>query len=361
MIETKFLKNVLIFIYLAMKKKEDLIEQDLKTEGLDSEANLRPQKLIYFIGQQNVKNNLSIYIQAALQRNEPIDHILLYGPPGLGKTTLANIIAKEMGVNIKMTSGPVIERAGDLAAILTNLKEKDILFIDEIHRLNRSVEEILYPALEDFALDILIGKGPSARSIRIDLPKFTLIGATTRTGLITSPLRSRFGVISRIGYYNEEELQQIIVRSALILGIKIEESASWEIAKRSRGTPRIANRLLKRVRDYAQIEGEGIISEKIAIFALKKMGIDDQGLCEIDKRLLLTIIDKFKGGPVGLDTLSASLNEDKETICDVHEPYLLQKGFLARTSQGRKITEIAYRYFAQHKYQPSGDDNSTLF
>ncbi|HOF03510.1 MAG TPA: Holliday junction branch migration DNA helicase RuvB [Atribacterota bacterium] len=344
-----------------MNKKEDLIEKDLKTESLDSEANLRPQKLLHFIGQQNVKGNLSIYIRAALQRDEPIDHILLYGPPGLGKTTLANIIAKEMSVNIKMTSGPVIERAGDLAAILTNLKEKEVLFIDEIHRLNRSVEEILYPALEDFALDILIGKGPSARSIRIDLPKFTLIGATTRTGLITSPLRSRFGVISRIGYYNEEELHQIIVRSAVILDIKIEESASREIAKRSRGTPRIANRLLKRVRDYAQIEGEGIISDEIALFALKNMGIDDQGLCDIDKRLLLVILDKFKGGPVGLDTLAASLNEDKETICDVHEPYLLQKGFLARTPQGRRTTEMAYNYFSLHRYSLEDDDNATLF
>ena len=344
-----------------MNKKEDLLEKDLKKESLESEANLRPQKLLHFIGQQNVKNNLSIYIRAALQRDEAIDHILLYGPPGLGKTTLANIIAREMAVNIKMTSGPVIERAGDLAAILTNLKEKEVLFIDEIHRLNRSVEEILYPALEDFALDILIGKGPSARSIRIDLPKFTLIGATTRTGLITSPLRSRFGVISRIGYYNEDELHQIITRSAVILDIKIEERAAREIARRSRGTPRIANRLLKRVRDYAQIEGQGTISDKIALFALKNMGIDDQGLCDIDKRLLLVIMNKFKGGPVGLDTLSASLNEDKETICDVHEPFLLQKGFLTRTPQGRKTTETAYRYFSQYRHKIDEDDNSTLF
>lgn len=344
-----------------MRKKEDLIDQDLKKEGIESEANLRPLKLIQFIGQKNVKDNLSVYIQAALKRNEPIDHILLYGPPGLGKTTLANIIAREMGVNIKMTSGPVIERAGDLAAILTNLKEKDILFIDEIHRLNRSVEEILYPALEDFALDILIGKGPSARSIRIDLPKFTLIGATTRTGLITSPLRSRFGVISRVGYYHDEELQQIIVRSAAILKIKIEEKASMEIARRSRGTPRIANRLLKRIRDYAQIEGKGIVSHDIAMFALKNMGIDNLGLCEIDKRLLLTIIDKFNGGPVGLGTLAASINEDKETVCDVHEPFLLQKGFLARTPQGRKTTEIAYQYFVKNQRQLMEKRNNSLF
>ena len=344
-----------------MSKKEDLIDQDLKQEGSESEVNLRPQKLVNFIGQKNLKDNFSVYIQAALQRNEPIDHILLYGPPGLGKTTLANIIAREMGVNIKMTSGPVIERAGDLAAILTNLKEKDILFIDEIHRLNRSVEEILYPALEDFALDILIGKGPSARSIRIDLPKFTLIGATTRTGLITSPLRSRFGVISRVGYYQAEDLQKIIIQSAAILKIKIEKNASIEIAGRSRGTPRIANRLLKRIRDYAQIEGEGVISQDIAVFALKNMGIDNFGLCDIDKRLLLTILNKFKGGPVGLGTLAASINEDKETICDVHEPYLLQKGFLARTPQGRKTTEMAYRYFHQNKYHQQKGDNSTLF
>ena len=344
-----------------MNRKEDLIEQDLKKEAIESEVNLRPLKLVHFIGQKSVKENLSVYIQAALKRNEPIDHILLYGPPGLGKTTLANIIAREMGVNIKMTSGPVIERAGDLAAILTNLKEKDILFIDEIHRLNRSVEEILYPALEDFALDILIGKGPSARSIRIDLPKFTLIGATTRTGLITSPLRSRFGVISRIGYYHDEELQEIIIRSAAILKIKIEKNASLEISRRSRGTPRIANRLLKRIRDYAQIEGKGVISQDIAVFALKNMGIDNLGLCEIDKRLLLTILNRFKGGPVGLGTLAASINEDKETICDVHEPYLLQKGFLSRTPQGRKTTEMAYRYFYQKEYLQSNKGDCSLF
>ncbi|MDD2353152.1 MAG: Holliday junction branch migration DNA helicase RuvB [Atribacterota bacterium] len=344
-----------------MIEKEDLISCDLKKEGTETEINLRPKLLKQFIGQRSVKDNLNIYIKAALQRDEPIDHILLYGPPGLGKTTLANIIAREMGVNIKMTSGPVIERAGDLAAILTNLKEKDVLFIDEIHRLNRSVEEILYPALEDFALDILIGKGPSARSIRIDLPKFTLIGATTRTGLITSPLRSRFGVISRMGYYHENELKEIINRTAIILNIEIEDKACLEIARRSRGTPRIANRLLKRIRDFAQIEGEGIISENIANFALKNMGIDNNGLCEIDKRLLLIIINRFKGGPVGLGTLAASINEDKDTICDVHEPYLLQKGFLSRTPQGRRTTEMAYKYFQENYSNLLEGDSSSLF
>ncbi|MDI9596646.1 MAG: Holliday junction branch migration DNA helicase RuvB [Candidatus Caldatribacteriota bacterium] len=344
-----------------MIEKEDLISCDLKKEGTETEINLRPKLLKQFIGQRSVKDNLNIYIKAALQRDEPIDHILLYGPPGLGKTTLANIIAREMGVNIKMTSGPVIERAGDLAAILTNLKEKDVLFIDEIHRLNRSVEEILYPALEDFALDILIGKGPSARSIRIDLPKFTLIGATTRTGLITSPLRSRFGVISRMGYYHENELKEIINRTATILNIEIEDKACLEIARRSRGTPRIANRLLKRIRDFAQIEGEGIISENIANFALKNMGIDNNGLCEIDKKLLLIIINRFKGGPVGLGTLAASINEDKDTICDVHEPYLLQKGFLSRTPQGRRTTEMAYKYFQENYSNLLEGDSSSLF
>jgi Holliday junction DNA helicase RuvB len=344
-----------------MIEKEDLISCDLKKEGTETEINLRPKLLKQFIGQRSVKDNLNIYIKAALQRDEPIDHILLYGPPGLGKTTLANIIAREMGVNIKMTSGPVIERAGDLAAILTNLKEKDVLFIDEIHRLNRSVEEILYPALEDFALDILIGKGPSARSIRIDLPKFTLIGATTRTGLITSPLRSRFGVISRMGYYHENELKEIINRTAIILNIEIEDKACLEIARRSRGTPRIANRLLKRIRDFAQIEGEGIISENIANFALKNMGIDNNGLCEIDKKLLLIIINRFKGGPVGLGTLAASINEDKDTICDVHEPYLLQKGFLSRTPQGRRTTEMAYKYFQENYSNLLEGDSSSLF
>ncbi|MBU4510836.1 Holliday junction branch migration DNA helicase RuvB, partial [bacterium] len=265
------------------------------------------------------------------------------------KTTLAYIISNEMGVNIKMTSGPVIERAGDLAAIITNLQENDVLFIDEIHRLNRAVEEILYPAMEDYELDILIGKGPSARSIRISLPKFTLIGATTRTGLITSPLRSRFGVITRVGYYQENELEQVVIRSSKILKVQISKEAVEKIAERSRGTPRIANRLLRRLRDYAQIKGEGVINQEIADYGLKMMEIDDFGLCGIDKKLLLTIVEKFSGGPVGLQTLAASISEDTDTICDVYEPYLLQKGFLHRTPKGRVATDLTYKYFGKKR------------
>ncbi len=326
-------------------KKESTIDLGLRKEEPDLDINLRPRLFAEFIGQENIRKNFKIYISAARKRKEPIDHILLYGPPGLGKTTLAYIISNEMGVNIKMTSGPVIERAGDLAAIITNLQENDVLFIDEIHRLNRAVEEILYPAMEDFELDILIGKGPSARSIRISLPKFTLIGATTRTGLITSPLRSRFGVITRVGYYEEKELEQIVMRSAQILKVEVAQVAAKKIAERSRGTPRIANRLLRRLRDYAQIKGEGVITEEIADFGLAMMEIDNFGLCDIDKKLLLTIIEKFSGGPVGLQTLAASISEDADTISDVYEPYLLQKGFLQRTPKGRVATDLAYKYF----------------
>lgn len=328
-------------------KKEKTIDLGLRKEEPDLDINLRPRFFSEFIGHENIKKNFKIYISAAQKRKEPIDHILLYGPPGLGKTTLAYIISNEMGVNIKMTSGPIIERAGDLAAIITNLQENDILFIDEIHRLNRAVEEILYPAMEDFELDILIGKGPSARSIRISLPKFTLIGATTRTGLITSPLRSRFGVITRVGYYQEEELEEIVMRSSRILKIEIIREAAKKIAERSRGTPRIANRLLRRLRDYAQIKGHGVITVEIANFGLEMMEIDNYGLCDIDKKLLQTIVDKFSGGPVGLQTLAASISEDADTICDVYEPYLLQRGFLHRTPKGRVATELTYEYFGK--------------
>jgi len=332
-----------------MEFKEKTIDLGLRKEEPDLDINLRPKFFKEFIGQENIRKNFKIYISAAQKRKEPIDHILLYGPPGLGKTTLAYIISNEMGVNIKMTSGPVIERAGDLAAIITNLQENDVLFIDEIHRLNRVVEEILYPAMEDFELDILIGKGPSARSIRISLPKFTLIGATTRTGLITSPLRSRFGVITRVGYYQENELEKIVIRSAEILNVKITEEAATKISLRSRGTPRIANRLLRRLRDYAQIKGEGIINKEIADYGLEMMEIDNFGLCSIDKKLLLTIIEKYSGGPVGLQTLAASISEDTDTICDVYEPYLLQKGFLHRTPKGRVATDLTYEYFGKKK------------
>lgn len=330
-----------------MEFKEKAIDLGLRKEEPDLDLNLRPKFFKEFIGQESIRTNFNIYISAARKRKEPIDHILLYGPPGLGKTTLAYIISNEMGVNIKMTSGPVIERAGDLAAIITNLQENDVLFIDEIHRLNRAVEEILYPAMEDFELDILIGKGPSARSIRISLPKFTLIGATTRTGLITSPLRSRFGVITRVGYYQENELEQIVIRSSKILKVKMTEEAAKKISLRSRGTPRIANRLLRRLRDYAQIKGEGIINKEIADYGLEMMEIDDFGLCNIDRKLLLTIIEKFSGGPVGLQTLAASISEDMDTICDVYEPYLLQKGFLHRTPKGRVATDLTYKYFGK--------------
>jgi len=332
-----------------MEFKEKAIDLGLRKEEPDLDVNLRPKSFKEFIGQENIRKNFKIYISAARKRGEPIDHILLYGPPGLGKTTLAYIISNEMRVNIKMTSGPVIERAGDLAAIITNLQENDVLFIDEIHRLNRAVEEILYPAMEDFELDILIGKGPSARSIRISLPKFTLIGATTRTGLITSPLRSRFGVITRVGYYQENELEQIVIRSSQILKVKITEEAAKNIALRSRGTPRIANRLLRRLRDYAQIKGEGVINKEIADYGLEMMEIDDGGLCSIDKKLLLTIIEKFSGGPVGLQTLAASISEDTDTISDVYEPYLLQKGFLHRTPKGRVATDLTYEYFGKKR------------
>lgn len=316
--------------------------ENIEEERLEN--TLRPKTLKEYIGQDKVKENLKVYIEAAKKRGEPLDHVLLYGPPGLGKTTLSNIISNEMNSNIKITSGPAIEKPGDLAALLTNLSEFDVLFIDEIHRLNKNVEEILYPALEDFTLDIIIGKGPSARSIRLDLPKFTLIGATTRAGSLTTPLRDRFGIVSRLELYTPEQLDEIVKRSASILGVKINEAASFEIARRSRGTPRIANRILKRVRDYASVLGDGEVTLEIAKIALNKLEIDEMGLDETDRKILETIITKYNGGPVGLETLAATIGEEVETIEDVYEPYLMQQGFVSRTPRGRIAMKDAYMH-----------------
>ena len=324
---------------------ENLISPNVVDEMESQQENvLRPKTLSEYIGQTKVKENMKIYIEAAKKREEPLDHVLLYGPPGLGKTTLANIISHEMNSNLKITSGPAIEKPGDLAALLTNLSEFDVLFIDEIHRLNKSVEEILYPALEDFTLDIIIGKGPSARSIRLDLPKFTLIGATTRSGALTTPLRDRFGIVERLELYNADELTTIVKRSANILDIAIENNAAVEIAKRSRGTPRIANRLLKRVRDYASVLGNGTITLDIAKIALNKLDIDDIGLDSIDRRLLTTMIEKYKGKPVGIETLATTLGEEVTTIEDVYEPYLIQIGYISRTPRGRIALPEAYKH-----------------
>ena len=322
-----------------------MIETNLMEEDIKIEGSLRPQTLVDYIGQTKVKDNLKIYIEAAKQRGDALDHVLFYGPPGLGKTTLAGIIANEMGVHMKVTSGPAIEKPGEMAAILNNLQEGDLLFVDEIHRLNRQVEEVLYPAMEDYAIDIMIGKGATARSIRLDLPRFTRVGATTRAGLLTAPLRDRFGMIHRLEFYTVEQLQVIIIHSARILGVEIEQKGALELARRSRGTPRLANRILKRVRDFAQVKYDGVITEEIAKTALDLMDVDRMGLDHVDRNILLTMINKFKGGPVGLDTLAAAIGEDAGTIEDVYEPYLIQNGFLNRTPRGRMVTDTAYHHF----------------
>ena len=325
-----------------MKKRiitTENLEEDLKIEN-----HLRPQLLKDYIGQEKAKETLKVYIEAAKSRKESLDHVLFYGPPGLGKTTLAGIIANEMNVNLKITSGPAIEKPGEMAAILNNLQEGDVIFVDEIHRLNRQVEEVLYPAMEDYAIDIMIGKGANARSIRLDLPKFTLVGATTRAGMLTAPLRDRFGVVQRLEFYTEKELQTIILRSAQVLDVEIEPNGALEMAKRSRGTPRLANRLLKRVRDFAQVKYDGVITEEVANYALDLLDVDKFGLDHNDRNILLTIIEKFQGGPVGLDTLAASVGEDAGTIEDVYEPYLLKNGFIQRTPKGRVATERTYHH-----------------
>ena len=315
------------------------LEEDIKIEG-----ELRPLSLKEYIGQEKTKQTLEIYIKAAKERGEPLDHVLFYGPPGLGKTTLAGIIANEMGVNMKVTSGPAIEKPGEMAAILNSLQENDVLFVDEIHRLNRQVEEVLYPAMEDYAIDIMIGKGAGARSIRLNLPKFTLVGATTRAGMLTAPLRDRFGVVNRLEFYSDQELKTIVLRSAKVLNVEIEEEGALELARRSRGTPRLANRLLKRVRDFAQVKYDGVITKEVANYALDLLDVDKYGLDHIDRGILLTMIEKFQGGPVGLDTLAAAVSEDAGTLEDVYEPYLLKNGFIQRTPRGRVVTELAYRH-----------------
>ena len=326
-----------------------MIETNITEEDIKLEGSLRPQTLDDYIGQSKIKENLKVYITAAKQRGDALDHVLFYGPPGLGKTTLAGIIANEMGVHMKVTSGPAIEKPGEMAAILNNLQEGDVLFVDEIHRLNRQVEEVLYPAMEDFAIDIMLGKDSAARSIRLDLPKFTLVGATTRVGLLTAPLRDRFGVVQKLDFYTPQELKVIIQRSAKVLGVKIEEEGAMELARRSRGTPRLANRLLKRVRDFAQVKYDGYITEEVADYALDLLDVDRLGLDHVDRNLLTTMIEKFQGGPVGLDTLAAAIGEDAGTVEDVYEPYLLKNGFLQRTPRGRVVTDLAYTHLGFDK------------
>ena len=339
--------------------EDRLINSELDNEEVQYDNSLRPSQLAEYVGQEKIKENLNIFIAAAKMREESLDHVLFYGPPGLGKTTLANIIAGEMGANLKSTSGPVIEKTGDLAALLTNLKKGDVLFIDEIHRLSNVIEEILYSAMEDYKLDIMIGQGPSARSIKLELPPFTLVGATTRAGLLTSPLRDRFGVVHRLDYYNEKELETILTRSAGILEIDIVPEGANEIARRSRGTPRIANRLLRRVRDYAQVKADGIITREVANDALEMMEVDGKGLDKMDHKLLLAMIEKYSGGPVGIENLAASISEEKDTIEDVLEPYLMQTGFIQRTPRGRVATPLAYKHF--NKLPPSKNDQESLF
>lgn len=328
-----------------------IISTEADIEEINSEQSLRPRFLKEYIGQSKVKNNLRIFIDAAKKRNEPLDHLLLYGPPGLGKTTLASIVANEMDVNIKITSGPAIEKSGELAAILNNLSENDVLFIDEIHRLNSQVEEVLYPAMEDYAIDVVIGKGAGARSIRLELPRFTLIGATTRAGMLTAPLRDRFGMVDRLEFYTPEELKDIVIRSAQVLNVDITEDGAYEIARRSRGTPRLANRLLKRCRDFAQVCHNGVINKDTAQTALDRLEVDSMGLDHVDRNILFTMINKFSGGPVGLDTLSAAIGEDPGTVEDVYEPYLIKNGFINRTPRGRIVTDVCYRHFGLEPYK----------